>query len=615
MRREKTNSFMFIIVLLIFSGINLIAQSDIQPENVETQKRLEILSMAKPVTYSNAVKGVDDYCIPGGQCDPLFGDNIEDFSFAGIQNLGSGCSANGYGDFTNMQGTAEIGQTYTATFKVGNDYHAVCMWIDFNDDEVFSEYELVLDNFPLDLGGVSYDTEITIPSNASPGIHRLRIGSAFGGNPWLDPCYVFNYGEWEDYSIEVTGNPQLLNAMLSTIDTRSTLPQGNVIPKATVVNTGIETISFPVTMTESTTGYSSTVQVIDLPLGGSTQVEFDPWSAEVGDYTIEVCANLTGDENPDDDCLTKIVAFSDHSRQKVLAELFTGTWCANCPYAEIGLHTLSQDYPDSLVIIAWHIGSSLDPWEFQGSIERVGYMGALGFPTVWFSGFYELIGASPPSAYPVYLPVMQEDVIYPSNFEINMEITNANNNDYNVTVTTDILIGNNTENLAGFVVLTESGLIYEGDHYDWVARKVWPDGNVGTPLDFSVETSHTWNTVVTLENNYVYENCEVVVFIQNMDTKEIYQANSMMMTEITDIADNSLAKVELYPNPANNRLTINSPEVIKDVMVYNQVGQLIKQFSASSKNINLNVSNLKQGVYIFKVFTEKGLIVKQVVIT
>jgi len=101
---------------------------------------------------------------------------------------------------------------------------------------------------------------------------------------------------------------------------------GDVAPMATVVNLGLETISFSVIMTEPTTGYSSTVDVVDLESGASVQVEFDNWTVEVGAYDVEVCTGLTGDEIPDDDCLSKTVAFSAQPRQKVVADFFTGTW-------------------------------------------------------------------------------------------------------------------------------------------------------------------------------------------------------------------------------------------------------------------------------------------------
>jgi len=70
---------------------------------------------------------------------------------------------------------------------------------------------------------------------------------------------------------------------------------GDVTPMATVANMGVETISFPVTMTVESTGYSSTVDVVDLTAGETLQVEFDTWTTEVGAYDVEICTDLTAD--------------------------------------------------------------------------------------------------------------------------------------------------------------------------------------------------------------------------------------------------------------------------------------------------------------------------------
>jgi len=364
------------------------------------------------------------------------------------------------------------------------------------------------------------------------------------------------------------------------------------------------------------------------------------------------------------------------------------------------LHELQQDYPESLAIIAWHNG---DEFEFPQGMVRDGWYGISGYPTVWFDGYAEVIGGYEPSSYPYYVPVMEERVPWPSNFEVFMEITPTESTDYNVTTKIEIKNGNSTENLAGFVVLTETDIPSPGNENQfWVARDVWPDA-MGLPLDFSIETSHTWNTVVTIEDDYVYENCEAIAFIQNMDTKEIYQSTSLLMTEvttsfppatnftyevtgsnvvlnwdepvtdgligynvyhayelglfeilefteentfthvdllggvhqyyvtavyvsqesdptntieivITGIGEDLSSKIEFYPNPVSDRLIIKAITKIDRVEIYNHLGQLVKEFLGTSNNINMDVSELHPGLYLFKLTAEKGSAIKQVII-
>lgn len=316
----------FMLAVFVFG--TMMAQVNAPPGSSGLQERLEMVAQHKAEIgqalpdLSDATKA--EYCIPSADCS--FGDGFTDFMFAGIENLGSGCSPNGYGDFTNLQGTAEIGMSYTASFQTGYSDQMVSMWIDFNNDSIFSDMERVLTDFNLAAANQMIEVEITIPGNGFPGVHRMRIGANWIDPSSPDPCADFTYGEWEDYHIEITGDPISYNAMLASIDMATVMLAGDVTPMATVVNMGMETVSFPVTMTDLTGGYTSTVQVEDLGMGASVQVEFDTWTTEVGAYDIEICTDLDGDEIPDDDCQSMTIAFSDQPRQKVVAEFFTGTW-------------------------------------------------------------------------------------------------------------------------------------------------------------------------------------------------------------------------------------------------------------------------------------------------
>ena len=203
----------------------------------------------------------------------------------------------------------------------------------------------------------------------------------------------------------------------------------------------------------------------------------------------------------------------------------------------------------------------------------------------------------------------------PSNFSIEMEITNTDATEYNVDATVQVLEGVNTENLAFFVVLTETNLESPGsEDQNFVARNVWPDA-MGLPVDFSTITTQSFNTVISLEDDYDFDKCEVIVFIQNMDTKEIYQGTSLMMTDFTiGVKENLQAALEVYPNPAGERVNIKSASEIKYIEVFNHVGQLIYEGQASSRIVNLNTSAYNPGLYMIRIETEEGSSVKSLII-
>ena len=62
---------------------------------------------------------------------------------------------------------------------------------------------------------------------------------------------------------------------------------------------------------------------------------------------------------------------------------------------------------------------------------------------------------------------------------------------------------------------------------------------------------------------------------------------------------------KIYPNPANEILSIEG-ENIKQVNVYNTVGQLVKSVSCNDNTVKVNVGDLQNGMYIVNVIDNNG---------
>jgi len=73
--------------------------------------------------HAQNLSSPQDYCIPVADCSS-YGISITDFAFAGIENYESGCSDNGYGDFTDLVAELTGGETYTVSIATGfiNEY-------------------------------------------------------------------------------------------------------------------------------------------------------------------------------------------------------------------------------------------------------------------------------------------------------------------------------------------------------------------------------------------------------------------------------------------------------------------------------------------------------------
>ena len=179
----------------------------------DTQYYFAIRSVCGEGSYSAWEGGPDAWSTTGGYCEPVpddcsAGDGFLSFELGDISNLNSGCSPNGYGDFTNLSTDLEQGGVYEFNMTTGWGLQYVSIWIDFNDDGVFSSDELILvdelvgDDAP---GNYPLVTNVTIPSDAPLGEHRLRAKSSYDENSSNNPCQPASsgYGETEDYTVNI----------------------------------------------------------------------------------------------------------------------------------------------------------------------------------------------------------------------------------------------------------------------------------------------------------------------------------------------------------------------------------------------------------------------------
>jgi subtilisin family serine protease len=161
-----------------------------------------------PIIVNGSVELTMDYCTTGlystGCSD---GDYINYVSLANLENASSGCSDNGYGDFTYLSANVVQGETYDLVLEVGIEGQYVSAWVDFNDNYLFEAGEMILDNFYIDYPNEMAYTDVFIFEDAAPGEHRLRLRSVWGES-FADACGEYTWGETEDYTINVLPQDQ-----------------------------------------------------------------------------------------------------------------------------------------------------------------------------------------------------------------------------------------------------------------------------------------------------------------------------------------------------------------------------------------------------------------------
>ncbi|MGB0839883.1 MAG: GEVED domain-containing protein [Chitinophagales bacterium] len=152
-------------------------------------------------------------CVDTEYCEAGSADASEEWIagiFIGEWNNLTG-SNSGYGNFTEDAEVPSvilgINETYDITLSPGFGQQTYeeqfRLWIDLNQDGEFGDEEILYES---GVTMIEIMDNITIPSDALLGSTRMRVGMRYvgQGEPVPEACEVYEYGEVEDYCVEIT---------------------------------------------------------------------------------------------------------------------------------------------------------------------------------------------------------------------------------------------------------------------------------------------------------------------------------------------------------------------------------------------------------------------------
>ena len=133
-----------------------------------------------------------------------FYEKISNVLFAGVDNAST--AGMGYEDFMTIEGDVVAGETYPLTVTLSNGYpfDQVLVWLDADQSNSFSESELL---YTSPIGTGPFTGDLVIPADALAGQARLRLrmhDTDPTHGPSTEPCGAAQYGQVEDYTLNVT---------------------------------------------------------------------------------------------------------------------------------------------------------------------------------------------------------------------------------------------------------------------------------------------------------------------------------------------------------------------------------------------------------------------------
>ncbi len=233
------------------------------------------------------------------------------------------------------------------------------------------------------------------------------------------------------------------------------------------------------------------------------------------------------------------------NRDMVILEIVTGTWCYYCPGAAMGADDLIAN-GKNVAVIEYHVN---DNYENTYGYSRKGFYSAIGYPTAIFDGIIEESGGNHnTSLYSTYLPIYNERIAKPSSFKVEIIGTHSGFTKYKTKIKVTKVADVNSNNLVLHLVLTESEIIktwQNQDKLNFVERFMLPNQN-GTELDFSTDDTNEITFNFTLDPEWKNENCEVIAFVQDPITKEIFQGTKKKLIEFNSSNTNDASILAAY---------------------------------------------------------------------
>jgi hypothetical protein len=376
----------------------------------------------------------------------------------------------------------------------------------------------------------------------------------------------------------------------------------------------------------------------------SHKTPFTPASS--GNYKIDLEAKLpNGNADADASNNTASVDIRVHDKifvRKPLYEIFTSSTCGPCNPGNTNFHDVIGAVENECVYIKYQQSwpGTGDPYCTQESNTRRTYYGVNSIPRMEIDGGWDGNAGSFTSqmhtdavAVPAFMDIKAELVRWGKHVEVSVDIEPV----------TDFP-GNNLLHIAIMEATTFDNAKTNGEfEFKQVMKKMMTGGsgiNLGSlKKDVKVDRDFTWDFKgdYTLpadgtQGNWInhnlthsvedFEELMVAVWVQNQDTKEVFQSTYAvrMNASVADLASES--KFTVYPNPAENQANINfelTGASNVSVSVITTSGQEVQavnagMLNAGENNVNVDLSNLNAGVYYVQLKTDFGVFTKPVTV-
>jgi hypothetical protein len=83
---------------------------------------------------------------------------------------------------------------------------------------------------------------------------------------------------------------------------------------------------------------------------------------------------------------------------------------------------------------------------------------------------------------------------------------------------------------------------------------------------------------------------------------------------INDLDENTIDNVSVSPNPANEKITVSSNNLISSINIIDLSGKLVKTINLNANSTEISINELKSGIYNLIISTSQGIVTNKLIV-
>jgi len=494
--------------------------------------------------------------------------------------------------------TLSASGTYSIGFQ-GGEYaeNYVSAWIDFNNDGVFSSTEMIASGIYMEEANTTYSSSFTVPGNCVNGSVRMRVILNEDENP-AEPCGTYDYSDVEDYTITLY-NPPCTGAPTA----------GTTVSSFNSVCNGAD---FTLSLTGSSTGAGINNQWQSSPdnstwtsISGATGNTFTTSQAVASYYRCHVACSNSGLSSNSSSLDVKMITIC-YCIPVPSVYICSDMWISNVSITG-GITNFNNEMNCAVTSYTDYSGSYIAS-NSQLAVTNMSFTSndnAMSF-SVWIdynddgvfetseqviaddnteeemttTGSFTVPGTVAPGTYRMRVRADYYDLGAPS--DPCKQLTWGQTQDYGFKVTCSVP----TISASGSVLASSSASAYQ-----WYLN----------------------GTSITGATSQFYDASQSGFYQVSVTNGGGCKSMSDMYNYIGEgISASATDNISIYPNPANDKLQITGV-TSGTVEIINTKGQIVTSLTAADTKTAIDISGLSDGVYIIKIMTDQGIVVKKLI--